>query len=86
MEAKAAIRQNAEDFATLFADIMKNLGIETIEDRSAPETLAHAQSYVSILLVNVPATNLSDEQLDLLRLYAHDLGGGLPRWPFHSPR
>lgn len=48
-EAKAAIRENAEDFATLFADIMKNLGIESIgniddETRSLITEMAKEQA------------------------------------------
>lgn len=45
--------------------------------RDLPASLAALSAYSSIVLVNTPATELSQERMDLLEIYVRDLGGGL---------
>lgn len=42
-----------------------------------PADLADLQNYELIILSNVPATSLSMRQMDVMRTYVQDLGGGL---------
>lgn len=42
-----------------------------------PEDLAGLQGYEALLLSNVPATALTTRQMELVRTYVQDLGGGL---------
>ena len=42
-----------------------------------PDTLAQLQNYEMIMLSNVPATDLSLKQMEVVRSYVQDLGGGL---------
>ena len=41
-----------------------------------PESLADLQNYELLVLSNVPATSLSQRQMELARTYVQDLGGG----------
>jgi len=41
-----------------------------------PDTLADLQNYELLVLSNVPATSLSQRQMELARTYVQDLGGG----------
>ncbi len=41
-----------------------------------PESLADLQNYELLILSNVPATSLSQRQMELARTYVQDLGGG----------
>lgn len=41
-----------------------------------PETLADLQNYEMLILSNVPATSLSQRQMEVARTYVQDLGGG----------
>ncbi len=45
--------------------------------RGMPDSLADLQNYELLLLSNVPATALSQRQMDVVRTYVQDLGGGL---------
>lgn len=42
-----------------------------------PDSLADLQNYELLILSNVPATALSQRQMDVARTYVQDLGGGL---------
>lgn len=42
-----------------------------------PTSLADLQNYEAVVLSNVPATKLTLRQMDVLRTYVQDLGGGL---------
>ncbi len=42
-----------------------------------PDTLADLQNYELVAISNVPATALSQRQMEVLRTYVQDLGGGL---------
>jgi hypothetical protein len=45
--------------------------------RGMPDTLSDLQNYELLMLSNVPATALSQRQMDVVRTYVQDLGGGL---------
>lgn len=45
--------------------------------QGVPESLADLQNYELLMLSNVPATDLSGRQMELIRTYVSDLGGGL---------
>jgi len=53
------------------------LQVETQGPRDLPLGLAPLSSYDSIVLANIPATELSDERMAFLQAYVRDLGGGL---------
>ncbi len=42
-----------------------------------PDSLTELQNYELLILSNVPATSLSSKQMDVVRTYVQDLGGGL---------
>ncbi len=42
-----------------------------------PDSLAGLQNYEAVVLSNVPATDLTMRQMDVVRTYVQDLGGGL---------
>jgi Mg-chelatase subunit ChlD len=45
--------------------------------RGMPDTLADLQNYELLMLSNVPATALSQRQMEVVRTYVQELGGGL---------
>jgi Mg-chelatase subunit ChlD len=45
--------------------------------RGMPDTLADLQNYELLMLSNVPATSLTQRQMEVVRTYVQDLGGGL---------
>src|SRR5690606_32505055 len=45
--------------------------------QGVPEGLAGLENYEAVMLSNVPATDLSMRQMEALRSYVQDLGGGL---------
>ena len=42
-----------------------------------PRTLSELQQFDAVILANIPATQLSMKQMDVVRTYVQDLGGGL---------
>src|SRR5580692_9955645 len=42
-----------------------------------PDTISDLQNYELLVLSNVPATSMSTRQMDIIRTYVQDLGGGL---------
>lgn len=50
---------------------------EVVEPSRIPADLAELSGYSSIVLVDAPATEMTDVQMDLLQIYVRDLGGGL---------
>ncbi|MHB8126051.1 MAG: VWA domain-containing protein [Desulfitobacteriaceae bacterium] len=54
-----------------------NLQVETVEPVSMPKTLTGLAQYSSVVLVNVPATDLTDETMQALENLTRDLGRGL---------
>lgn len=51
--------------------------VDVVKPRSLPNSLAALSQYSSIMLVNTPATELTQDRMDLLQIYVRDLGGGL---------
>lgn len=57
---------------------LEDQGIQTDvrPPQGMPETLADLQNYELVMISNVPATALSQRQMEVLRTYVQDLGGG----------
>lgn len=55
----------------------QELAVDLRPPQGLPESLADLQNYELVMLSNVPATDLSARQMELLRTYVSDLGGGL---------
>lgn len=51
--------------------------VEQVSPNELPIGAAALESYDSVLLANVPATQLSQRRMDALNTYVRDLGGGL---------
>jgi len=51
--------------------------VDTIAPDALPLNMAGLADYKSVILANVPATDLSNAQMELLDLYVRDIGGGL---------
>jgi uncharacterized membrane protein len=51
--------------------------VDTRPPRGMPDSLADLQNYELLMLSNVPATALSQRQMEVARTYVQDLGGGL---------
>ncbi len=57
---------------------LEEQGIEsdTRPPQGMPETLADLQNYELVILSNVPATSLTQQQMEIARTYVQELGGG----------
>ncbi len=55
----------------------QQIDIEVRPPEGLPRDLAELQGFECLLLSNVPATAMTLQQMDLLRTYVQDLGGGL---------
>jgi Ca-activated chloride channel homolog len=55
----------------------ENIQVDTRPPQGMPDSLADLQNYELIILSNVPATALTQRQMDMARTYVQDLGGGL---------
>jgi Ca-activated chloride channel homolog len=62
------------DLAYSFED--EGIQTEVRPPQGMPETLADLQNYELILMSNVPATALSQRQMEVARTYVQELGGG----------
>jgi Mg-chelatase subunit ChlD len=51
--------------------------VDTRPAQGMPDNLSDLQNYELVMLSNVPATSLSQRQMDVVRTYVRDLGGGL---------
>jgi Ca-activated chloride channel homolog len=51
--------------------------VDTRPTQGMPDSLSDLQNYELLILSNVPATALSQRQMDVARTYVQDLGGGL---------
>ncbi len=62
-----------------FAAALRQQEIETEirPTEGMPRTLEEFENFEAVILSNVPATSFSIRQMDLLRTYVRDLGGGL---------
>ncbi len=54
----------------------QELLVDVRPPQGLPESLADLQNYELIMLSNVPATDLTSRQMELVRTYVSDLGGG----------
>ena len=54
----------------------EGISIETRPPEGMPESLTELQNYDALILSDVPATGLSEEQMDTVRKYVSELGGG----------
>jgi Mg-chelatase subunit ChlD len=54
-----------------------NFNVETARPAELPSDVATLSNYASVVLVDVPARELSLRQMEALRSYVRDLGGGL---------
>jgi Mg-chelatase subunit ChlD len=67
--------QNTEHLRWALAE--HDIQIDVRPPEGVPADLADLQNYELVMLSNVPATSLSMRQMDVLRTYVQDLGGGL---------
>ena len=51
--------------------------VDAVSPEALPVNMAQLANYKSVILVNVPATELSNAQMNLLDQYVSDIGGGL---------
>ncbi len=51
--------------------------VDLIEPRSLPQEAAALATYRSVVIVNVPASSFSENQMQRINSYVRDLGGGL---------
>ncbi|MEP3482034.1 MAG: VWA domain-containing protein [Fuerstiella sp.] len=54
----------------------QSIDLEVRPPEGIPNTLSELQAYECLVLSNVPATLMSMRQMDLIRMYVQDLGGG----------
>jgi Mg-chelatase subunit ChlD len=67
----------AEADALLRALQATDFNVETTRPAQLPSDVATLADYASVVLVDVPARELSTRQMETLRSYVRDLGGGL---------
>ncbi len=67
------------DEAAAFVRALQSAGfnLETISPAELPSDVATLSDYASVVLVDVPAREFSTRQMEALRSYVRDLGGGL---------
>lgn len=54
----------------------EGIAVDTRPAQGMPESLTDLQNYEVVILSNVPATDLSAQQMDVIRAYVSQLGGG----------
>src|SRR5262249_43682614 len=55
----------------------ENIEVDVRPPQGMPDSLADLQNYELVILSNVPATALTQRQMEIARSYVQDLGGGL---------
>ncbi|MES2923906.1 MAG: VWA domain-containing protein [Verrucomicrobiota bacterium] len=55
----------------------QGLELELRGERGLPETMAELLAFDAVVLADVPATSMNQRQMELLRRYVSDFGGGL---------
>jgi uncharacterized membrane protein len=60
-----------------FALEQEGIRVDTRPVQGVPDSLADLQNYELLVLSNVPATAMSTRQMNIVRTYVQDLGGGL---------
>ncbi|MBX9583070.1 MAG: VWA domain-containing protein [Gemmataceae bacterium] len=63
--------------ALAFALEQEGIRVDTRPPQGIPDSLADLQNYELLALSNVPATAMSVRQMNLIRTYVQELGGGL---------
>ncbi len=72
------VSQNDEEIQYLKPALEQaGLTVDTTTPEKLPFTLVGLAQYQSVILANVPATNLSKQRMTVLQSYVRDLGGGL---------
>lgn len=56
---------------------LEGMKVDVRPAQGIPDTLSDLQNYELLVLSNVPATAMSTRQMNLIRTYVQDLGGGL---------
>ncbi|MFH5803443.1 VWA domain-containing protein [Alienimonas sp. DA493] len=76
---RALLIDSAPDAARSFVWALgeEDVEVDVRPPRGVPEDVADLQNYEVVLLGNVPATDLSSRQMEVMRTYVRDLGGGL---------
>lgn len=54
----------------------EGIQVDTRPPQGMPDSLSDLQNYEMLILSNVPATSLTQQQMDLARTYVQELGGG----------
>ncbi|MBX3401538.1 MAG: VWA domain-containing protein [Gemmataceae bacterium] len=67
--------KQAKDLA--YALEQEGIKVDVRPTQGIPDTLSDLQNYELVALSNVPATQMSTRQMNLLRAYVQELGGGL---------
>ncbi len=67
----------SETEALIEALLLEEVEIETRTPQTIPSSLTELAAYDSVVLANVPATELSRRRMEVLESYVADLGGGL---------
>ncbi len=71
-------RDNIDESKELIAAlVVSNILAEVVDPSGLPSELTALSDYASVILVDVPARELSTRQLTALQTYVRDLGGGL---------
>jgi Mg-chelatase subunit ChlD len=55
----------------------EGIQVDVRPNKGVPDALADLQNYELLILSNVPATDMSTRQMEVVRTYVQDLGGGL---------
>jgi uncharacterized membrane protein len=72
------VSQTAEEIQYLKPALEQSgLTVDVTTPEELPFTLVGLAQYQSVVLANVPATNLSPQRMNVLQSYVRDLGGGL---------
>lgn len=67
-----------DEFSALVRALQSaGMTVDVLRPAALPSDLAHLVEYATIVLVDVPAREFSPRQMESLRLYVRDLGGGL---------
>jgi len=72
------LEKNRKDGQYLFAALQQSqFQVDRRPIRGVPRTMVDLLNYDAVLICNIPATDLDDNQMKLFRDYVYDFGGGL---------
>ncbi|MHB8626533.1 MAG: VWA domain-containing protein [Aggregatilineales bacterium] len=72
------VTQNPEEIGALLPALQaQGLQVDVIAPGDLPGDLAQIANYKSVILANVPATQISTQRMKVIQSYVRDLGGGL---------